>query len=126
MKKQINSKLTAHFIRGAIYLVLLLAVCAVPFGLAQRTTGKESADESAVQLPIPSSGSDAIALPTAEFPTGLFYDQYNNPATEPPLGIGSQQFEPAMAAFNDQAADDFVLTGGPPGFGMCISSVRVM
>ena len=37
------------------------------------------------------------------------YSQYNNPATQPPLGIGSQQFEPANGALSDQAADDFVL-----------------
>ena len=31
-----------------------------------------------------------------EFPNGgVLWDQYNNPATEPPLGIGSQKFEPA-------------------------------
>ncbi|PYJ28500.1 MAG: hypothetical protein DME90_07615 [Verrucomicrobia bacterium] len=90
-------------------------MCVIPFALAQRTTGKQSAVESALQLPITSSYSDRAAsgLPTAEFPTGL-YDQYNNPATEPPLGIGSQEFEPAMAAFNDQAADDFVLGDPPP------------
>jgi hypothetical protein len=40
------------------------------------------------------------------------YDQYNSAATEPPLGIDSQQFEPAMATLDDQAADDFVLTTG--------------
>ena len=50
-----------------------------------------------------------------EFPTGgPVWDQYNNPATQPPLGIGSQKFEPAMAAFDDQAADDFVLPPLPP------------
>src|SRR5438874_3606784 len=115
MKKQINPSNKAHLIRGAFYLLLLLAVCVIPFALAQRTTGKQSTVESAMQLPITSSHSDRAAsgLPTAEFPTGL-YDQYNNPATKPPLGIGSQEFEPAMAAFSDQAADDFVLNDPPP------------
>ena len=108
----------AHLIRGALYLLLLLAVCVIPFALAQRNSpqvSEQSTSGNTAQLAISSSDSDrdASASPTAEFPTGL-YDQYNNPATEPPLGIGSQQFEPAMAAFNDQAADDFVLGDPPP------------
>jgi hypothetical protein len=40
MKKQINPNVKAHLIRGAFYLLLLLAVCVIPFGLAQRTTAK--------------------------------------------------------------------------------------
>src|SRR5256885_8012663 len=53
-----------------------------------------------------------------------FWDQYNNRATEPPLGIGSQKFESAMSAFDNQAADDFVIGGG---WGApYITGVRVM
>src|SRR6266704_5267637 len=36
MKKQINPTIKAHLVRGAFYLLLLLAVCAIPFALAQR------------------------------------------------------------------------------------------
>src|SRR6478609_1306229 len=35
MKKQINPTIKAHLIRGAFYLLLLLAVCAIPFALAR-------------------------------------------------------------------------------------------
>ena len=45
MKKQINPTIKAHLIRGAFYLLLLLAVCAIPFALAQsrsRGTTKRS------------------------------------------------------------------------------------
>jgi hypothetical protein len=35
MKKQINPTIKAHLIRGAFYLLVLLAVCAIPFALAQ-------------------------------------------------------------------------------------------
>ena len=45
MKKQINPTIKAHLIRGAFYLLLLLAVCAIPFALAQsrsRGTAKRS------------------------------------------------------------------------------------
>ena len=38
MKKQINPAIKAHLIRGAFYLLLLVAVCAIPFALAQRNT----------------------------------------------------------------------------------------
>src|SRR4029079_12505740 len=36
MKKQINPTIKAHLIRGAFYLILLVAVCAIPFALAAR------------------------------------------------------------------------------------------
>src|SRR6266700_381198 len=42
MKKQINPTIKAHLMRGAFYLLLLLAVCAIPFALAQRNTTKRS------------------------------------------------------------------------------------
>ncbi|MGC1322762.1 MAG: right-handed parallel beta-helix repeat-containing protein [Candidatus Udaeobacter sp.] len=40
MKANISSTIKAHLIRGAFYLLLLLAVCVIPFALAQRTTAK--------------------------------------------------------------------------------------
>src|SRR6478736_5293231 len=40
MKKQINSNVNAHLLRGAFYLLFLLAVSVIPFALAQRTTAK--------------------------------------------------------------------------------------
>jgi N-acetylneuraminic acid mutarotase len=38
MKKQINPTIKAHLIRSAFYVILLLAVCVIPFALAQRNT----------------------------------------------------------------------------------------
>src|SRR5882724_7947958 len=38
MKKQTNSNIKAHLIQSAFYLLLLLAVCAIPFALAQSGT----------------------------------------------------------------------------------------
>jgi hypothetical protein len=40
MKKQINPFTKAHLIRGVFYVLLMLAVCMIPFALAQRTTAK--------------------------------------------------------------------------------------
>jgi hypothetical protein len=48
-------------------------------------------------------------LPVKEGVSGI---STTNPATEPPVAIGSQQFEAAMAAFDNQAADDFVIGSG--------------
>ena len=126
MKTTISSALKAHLIRGAVYLLLLLIVCVVPFALGQRTADKQSSDANATELAMTSRDSSVTtgALPMSEFPTaGVLYNQYNNPATKPPLGIGSQKFEPAMAPFDDQAADDFVFTYP---FNNVITGVRVM
>ena len=54
MKKQINPTIKAHLIRSAFYVLLLLAVCVIPFALAQRNTGgkntasKNTASKNAV------------------------------------------------------------------------------
>ena len=118
----------AHVIRGAFYLLLLLGV-SIAFALAQRSAESQGTVETTSQLPIISSDTErkATALPTPKFPTGfILWDQYNNPATQPPLGIGSQEYEPAMASFNDQAADDFVLPTPPFEINTFITAVRVM
>ena len=48
MKKQINPTIKAHLLRGAFYLLLLIAVCAIPFALAQRKAPRRPV---AVKLP---------------------------------------------------------------------------
>src|SRR6476646_9583263 len=40
MKKYVNATVNAHPVRGALYLLLLLAVSLIPFALAQRATAK--------------------------------------------------------------------------------------
>ena len=40
MNNYINPTIKAHLLRGAFYLLLLLAVCVIPFALGQRTTAK--------------------------------------------------------------------------------------
>jgi hypothetical protein len=49
MKKQTNSTIKAHLIRGAFYLLLLVAVCAIPFALAQRNASKRSVAKPAAK-----------------------------------------------------------------------------
>ena len=48
MKKQIHPTIKAHLIRGAFYLLLLVAVCAIPFALAQRNMSHGSVTKSRV------------------------------------------------------------------------------
>ncbi len=94
--------------------------------LAQRTPGNRSTSSSTAQLPTTSSdnGRHAGALPNPKSPTGgILWNQYNNPATQPPVSIGSQEFEPAFTSLTDQAADDFVFTFP---FANVITGVRVM
>jgi hypothetical protein len=119
MKTRINPTTRAHLVRGAFYLLLLLALCAIPFALAQRSMSKNM-----TQPPTTSSNDGAATLAMPKLPAGFaLWDQYNSPATEPPINIGSQNFELASNALNDQAADDFVFTYP---FNNCITAVRVM
>jgi N-acetylneuraminic acid mutarotase len=70
MKKQINPTIKAHLLRGAFYLLVLLAVCAIPFALAQsRSRGNTS---------------PSIAKPAVN------YTVHNNPDFAPP-GISQGQ-----------------------------------
>ena len=64
MKKQINPTTKAHLIRGAFYLLLLLAVCAIPFALAQRKATKYSDAKSKAITSLTANGaqSGAVAL----------------------------------------------------------------
>jgi hypothetical protein len=60
MKKQINTSIKAHLLRGAFYLLLLLAVGVIPFALGQRNTGKISVRPS---VPDASAKSQSQLLP---------------------------------------------------------------
>src|SRR5215469_15533814 len=42
MKKQTRPSIKAHLVRGALFLVLLVAVCIIPFALGQRGIDKRS------------------------------------------------------------------------------------
>jgi hypothetical protein len=50
VKKQINPTIKAHLIRSAFYVLLLLAVCVIPFALAQRNTGGKYAASKNVTI----------------------------------------------------------------------------
>ena len=117
----------AHLIRSALYLLLLIVLCAIPFALGQRTTREQSTSPNTRQHPATRSDTRPGALAIPSLPNGgVLWDQYNSPATEQPVAIGSQDFEPALNTLDDQAADDFVLATPPFGINIFITAVRVM
>ena len=107
MKKQMNSTIKARLIRSAFYsLLLLLAVCAIPFALAQprhRGTSKQSVAKPTVSSSRAIGISRTPILPAPKLPASILYDQLNNPGTN---STSSQNFEAAYAASDDFAADD--------------------
>jgi len=124
MKKQIHPTIKAHLLRGAFYLLLLLAVCAIPFALAQsRSRGTKQSAKLAVNPNVaanaylaqnapPSSGAISaqalqnISMPN--LPSVVLYDQLNSPSM---FGASSQEF-PDFPTYTDFTADDFVVPGG--------------
>ena len=64
MQSQINPSSRAHLLRGAFYLLLLVAMCLIPFALGQRTTGKRGKQaEKAVGQSQPLTISDNVQVP---------------------------------------------------------------
>jgi hypothetical protein len=57
MKKQIDPTIKAHLIRSAFYVLLLLAVCVIPFALAQRNAKQSAAAGRMWRLGPPASRS---------------------------------------------------------------------
>jgi hypothetical protein len=62
MKKQTDTNIKAHLLRGAFYL--LLAVCVIPFALGQRTNTKQSA----VAAPLLLGSAPVSSLPGSDAP----------------------------------------------------------
>ena len=149
MKKQIHPSIKAHLLWSALILLSLLAVCAIPFALAQRNSTKQSvAKPNAVpsinlqsidgtvsaqpQSPkvsrtdLPTKTSEPrvpnFSLPPVpKLPAITLYDQLNNPGT---ISTGSQDFETANNAFDDFTADDFVVPAGQTWKSGCRQSVE--
>src|SRR2546421_1004151 len=69
MKKQINPSIKAHLIRSAFYVILLLAVCVIPFALAQRNTTKHSAAAPKDRPLMAANGKATAGAPRAAVPS---------------------------------------------------------
>jgi len=124
MKKQNNQSIIAHLIRSALYVLLLVAVCVIPFALAQRTATSRSvapatsrnfnpatappSTEADQAQPMVSSGAVDIPSIVPAFPKDpqvVLYDQYDNASA---IGTLSSTFTD-FPAFNSDLADDFVV-----------------
>jgi hypothetical protein len=67
MKKQLNPPVKAHLLRGAYYLLLLMAVCVIPFALGQRNMGNRNTSGNMTQLVV----TTPTATPEGPTPTPL-------------------------------------------------------
>jgi len=77
MKKQTNSTIKAQLIRGAFYLLLLIAVCAIPFALAQRNVAKQRVTKPVVKpnvIPVQKSLTSAPAGVCSNYTTSTSTD----------------------------------------------------
>jgi N-acetylneuraminic acid mutarotase len=96
MKKQINPSIKAHLIRSAFYITLLLAVCVIPFALAQRNTTKRSVAKPKAKTNLASAGMRS-AVPSTGAATAL------NPAEAQAKQAAAAASRAAAAAKNPSA-----------------------
>jgi hypothetical protein len=127
MKKQNDRTIKAHFIRSALYVLLLLAVCVIPFALAQRNANNRSvapatsrdinpatappSTEADQTQPTAASGTidiPSIVPPFPKAPQVVLYDQYDNASL---IGTLSATFTD-FPDFSADLADDFVVPTG--------------
>src|SRR5437660_390420 len=86
MKKQINPSIKAHLLRSALILLSLLAICAIPFALAQsrsRVTNDRSVANRISQSKMPAESSVPLQTPT---PTGTPSPSATASCFRPPPG----------------------------------------
>ena len=114
VKAHISSTIKAHLIRGAVYLLLLLAVCVTPFALGQRSATNSDIDVAKMPSAVGVSSTsgapqtqDSIS-PPPEFTPIALWDQSNSAGADRTLSATFTD-SPAM---NSDLADDFVVPAG--------------
>src|SRR5947207_9354492 len=108
MKKQNKPTIKAYLIRGAFYLLLLLAVCAIPFALAQRSAPKRSGANMSKF-----AGSQAIARGIPGVPRFLSASQSGRPAATRTKRLLRSLIPDSAYMIDDGTAEDSVgLTNG--------------
>ncbi len=121
MKKQINRTIKAHLIRGAFYLLLLLAVYAIPFALAQRNATGQNITDS-VLTHVQSQTPDGIDCDSA--PGMVIHDDgmlESAIGADPALATEMRvvdKFTPSSypASYSSVCLDFVVLKDGPPTY----------
>jgi hypothetical protein len=86
MKKQTNPNIKAHLFRGAFYLLLLVAICAIPFALAERNTIKLG--KPALKPVI--TGTSKAALLKSRIPGGTCTPAWQPGPDQPPARYAFQ------------------------------------
>src|SRR5262249_35044380 len=100
-------------VRGAFYLLLLLALCVIPFALAQRNATTSAIDAAKMSLAVGVSSTSEVPeaqgspTPVPEATAVVVWDHYNNAGTAVTL---SATFTDAPA-MNSDLADDFDVQG---------------
>jgi N-acetylneuraminic acid mutarotase len=97
MKKQINPTIKAHLIRSAFYLLLLLAVCAIPIALAQSRTRattnrgviKPMARQNLASIKPTISTTYAVRANPDFAPPGVIAEQLSSLPTDGVVALGS-------------------------------------
>jgi hypothetical protein len=99
MKKQINPTIKAQILRSAFILLSLVAICAIPFALAQRNTNKRSAAPkttapmnlaaAGAQSGAPASLAGAVQRKPHKVDPNLPYDVRTLPAQAPKFPYSS-------------------------------------
>jgi uncharacterized repeat protein (TIGR01451 family) len=79
MKKQINPTIKAHLIRSVFILLSLLAVCAIPFALAQRNSSNQSK-----QFQKALGSSQPLTTPEGQIPEGIDVPDGTRKCIKPP------------------------------------------
>src|SRR5207248_4324741 len=117
VKRQIKLPIKAHLPRSALILLLLLAICAIPFALAQsgsRGTNNRRVVNHAGQSRLPTKIIGPLRIPAFQIlpvpivPAAVLYDQLNNPGS----AATSSQEAPDAPAFSHLTADDLVVPAG--------------
>src|SRR5437588_5054591 len=121
MKKQTEPNIKAHLLRGAFYLLLLVAICVIPFALGQRATKQSAVADPLVlgSTPVATlSNSDEPASGTWTVTGSLNTARYSHTATLLPNGMvlvaggGDSTFNPsASAELYDPASGTWATTG---------------
>ena len=114
VKANISSTIKAHLIRGAFYLLLLLAISVIPIALGQRNATNLTVDAAKMSLAVALSATSGVAearssISPAPGATALeLWDQYDNAGA----GVTLSATFTDSPAMNSDLADDFVVPIG--------------
>src|SRR5262245_57901799 len=110
MKKQLNPTIKAHLIRSGFYLLLLLAVCAIPFALAQRNATRSSHAKEEIGLDPKKAAAEGKSLvpvaKNAEVQDAL--SEKDNVRDVPDIAVSE---DPDLQGFNYPAPPSSALAG---------------